>query len=170
MDFFTDLMGLILLIACIAIVLIFLKDYTQTGKAAVMVNKKQKRIVYEIYHKDELLKSGAILDSQLPFQFGRKAGSGNDAAIVTEAVSEEEAGSVSRAWFFIQQDTVGNYVLYSADESAGDQKKISGQKKLIVPVKGSWRAVHTVKLQPGLQVKADRFKVTLNVENPEDAA
>lgn len=31
MDFFTDLMGLILLIVCILIVLIFLKDYIRLG-------------------------------------------------------------------------------------------------------------------------------------------
>ena len=32
MDFFTDLMGLILLIVCILIILIFLKDYIRLEK------------------------------------------------------------------------------------------------------------------------------------------
>lgn len=42
MDFFTDLMGLILLIVCILIVLIFLKDYIRLGGKKTTVNKKQK--------------------------------------------------------------------------------------------------------------------------------
>lgn len=43
MDFFTDLMGLILLIVCILIVLIFLKElYTGLGGKKTTVNKKQK--------------------------------------------------------------------------------------------------------------------------------
>ena len=48
MDFFTDLMGLILLIVCILIVLIFLKDYIRLGGKKTTVNKKQKMIVYEM--------------------------------------------------------------------------------------------------------------------------
>ena len=48
MDFFTDLMGLILLIVCILIVLIFLKDYIRLGGKKTTVNKKQKMIVYEV--------------------------------------------------------------------------------------------------------------------------
>lgn len=44
MDFFTDLMGLLLLSVCILIVLIFLKDYIRIGrrKADANINKKQK--------------------------------------------------------------------------------------------------------------------------------
>ena len=42
MDFFTDLMGLILLIVCILIVLIFLKDYIRLGGKKTTINKKQK--------------------------------------------------------------------------------------------------------------------------------
>ena len=49
MDFFTDLMGLILLIVCILIVLIFLKDYIRLGGKKTTVNKKQKMIVYEVH-------------------------------------------------------------------------------------------------------------------------
>ena len=78
MDFFTDLMGLILLIVCILIVLIFLKDYIRLGGKKTTVNKKQKMIVYEVHQNNKRIQQGWITDDQLPFQFGRNAGSGND--------------------------------------------------------------------------------------------
>ena len=53
MDFFTDLMGLILLIVCILIVLIFLKDYIRLGGKKTTVNKKQKMIVYEVHQNNK---------------------------------------------------------------------------------------------------------------------
>ena len=81
MDFFTDLMGLILLIVCILIVLIFLKDYIRLGGKKTTVNKKQKMIVYEVHQNNKRIQQGWITDDQLPFQFGRNAGSGNDGFI-----------------------------------------------------------------------------------------
>lgn len=82
MDFFTDLMGLILLIVCILIVLIFLKDYIRLGGKKTTVNKKQKMIVYEVHQNNKRIQQGWITDDQLPFQFGRNAGSGNDVVVV----------------------------------------------------------------------------------------
>ena len=42
MDFFTDLMGLILLIVCILIVLIFLKDiYGWVGKRQLLIRSRR---------------------------------------------------------------------------------------------------------------------------------
>ena len=84
MDFFTDLMGLILLIVCILIVLIFLKDYIRLGGKKTTVNKKQKMIVYEVHQNNKRIQQGWITDDQLPFQFGRNAGSGNDVVVVPE--------------------------------------------------------------------------------------
>ena len=58
MDFFTDLMGLILLIVCILIVLIFLKDYIRLGGKKTTVNKKQKMIVYEVHQNNKRIQQG----------------------------------------------------------------------------------------------------------------
>ena len=110
MDFFTDLMGLILLIVCILIVLIFLKDYIRLGGKKTTVNKKQKMIVYEVHQNNKRIQQGWITDDQLPFQFGRNAGSGNDVVVVPEGTPADEAASVSRAWFYIQKDALGNYM------------------------------------------------------------
>ena len=82
MDFFTDLMGLILLIVCILIVLIFLKDYIRLGGKKTTVNKKQKMIVYEVHQNNKRIQQGWITDDLLPFQFGRNAGSGNDVVVL----------------------------------------------------------------------------------------
>ena len=60
MDFFTDLMGLILLIVCILIVLIFLKDYIRLGGKKTTVNKKQKMIVYEVHQNNKRIQQGWI--------------------------------------------------------------------------------------------------------------
>ena len=170
MDFFTDLMGLLLLSVCILIVLIFLKDYIRIGrrKADANINKKQKMINYEVYYKNKLVKQGGISDDQLPFQFGRNDGNGNDVAIVPKDTPEKDANSVSRAWFFIQQGVMGNYMLYSAEPSSDGTKTTSGRKKLVVAEGGSWKAMRTVELQSELQLKADQFQVILEVENPED--
>lgn len=170
MDFFTDLMGLLLLIVCILIVLIFLKDYMRIGGKRVIINgnKNQKMITYSVYYKNKIIAQGGISDEQLPFQFGRTAGNGNDVVVVPEGIPEEEASSVSRAWFFIQKDALGNYVLYSAERSADGAKKISEKKKLVAADGSGWRAMHTVKLQSELRLKADQFQVMLNVENPEN--
>ena len=137
MDFFTDLMGLILLIVCILIVLIFLKDYIRLGGKKTTVNKKQKMIVYEVHQNNKRIQQGWITDDQLPFQFGRNAGSGNDVVVVPEGTPADEAASVSRAWFYIQKDALGN----------------------------TWKAMHTVKLQSEVRLKADQFQVILDVEN-----
>ena len=64
MDFFTDLMGLILLIVCILIVLIFLKDYIRLGGKKTTVNKKQKMIVYEVHQNNKRIQQGWITDDQ----------------------------------------------------------------------------------------------------------
>ena len=138
MDFFTDLMGLILLIVCILIVLIFLKDYIRLGGKKTTVNKKQKMIVYEVHQNNKRIQQGWITDDQLPFQFGRNAGSGNDVVVVPEGTPADEAASVSRAWFYIQN---GN----------------------------TWKAMHTVKLQSEVRLKADQFQVILDVENPGES-
>lgn len=168
MDFFTDLMELLLLSVCVLIVLIFLKDYIRIGRktAAVSVNKKQRVINYEVYYKNKLVKQGDISDDQLPFQFGKNDGNGNDVAIVPKDTPEKDARSVSRAWFFIQKDVMGNYMLYSAEQSGDGTKTISREKKLVVAEGSSWKAMHTVKLQDELQLKADQFQVILEIENP----
>ena len=70
MDFFTDLMGLILLIVCILIVLIFLKDYIRLGGKKTTDNKKQKMIVYEVHQNYNRILQGGITVVQLPFHFG----------------------------------------------------------------------------------------------------
>ena len=167
MDFFTDLMGLLLLIVCVLIVLIFLKDYIRIGREKVIVNgdKSRKMITYSVHYKNKRIAQGGISDAQLPFQFGRNAGSGNDVAVVPEGTPEEDASSVSRAWFFIQKDAMGNYVLYSAEQSVDGTKKVSEKKKLVAADGSGWRAMHTVKLQSELRLKADQFQVILNVEN-----
>lgn len=167
MDFFTDLMGLLLLMVCILIVLIFLKDYIRIGGKKVIVDgsKHQKVITYRVHYKNKLVAQGSISDEQLPFQFGRNAGSGNDVVVVPAGTPEEDASSVSRAWFFIQKDAMGNYVLYSADQAVDDTKKVSEKKKLVAADGSGWRAMHTVKLQSELRLKADQFQVMLNVEN-----
>lgn len=170
MDFFTDLMGLLLLIICILIVLIFLKDYIRIGRrtAAANVNKVQRMINYKVYYKNKLVKQGDISDDQLPFQFGRNDGNGNDVAIVPKDTPEEDAKSVSRAWFFIQKDVMGNYVLYSAEQSGDGTRRLSQRKKLVVADGSGWKAMRTAELQAELQLKAEQFQVILEVENPED--
>ena len=155
MDFFTDLMGLILLIVCILIVLIFLKDYIRLGGKKTTVNKKQKMIVYEVHQNNKRIQQGWITDDQLPFQFGRNAGSGNDVVVVPEGTPADEAASVSRAWFYIQKDALGNYMVYRQSE----------KKKLVVENGNTWKAMHTVKLQSEVRLKADQFQVILDVEN-----
>ena len=152
MDFFTDLMGLILLIVCILIILIFLKDYIRLGGKKTTVNKKQK-----------------ITDDQLPFQVGRNAGSGNDVVVVPEGTPADEAASVSRAWFYIQKDALGNYMVYSAELSGDGKKRQSEKKKLVVENGNTWKAMHTVKLQSEVRLKADQFQVILDVENPGES-
>lgn len=170
MDFFTDLMGLLLLIICILIVLIFLKDYIRIGRrtAAADVNKRRRMINYEVYYKNKLVKQGGISDDQLPFQFGRNDGNGNDVAIVPKGTPEKDAKSVSRAWFFIQRDVMGKYMLYSAEPSGDGTRRSSHEKKLVVAEGGSWEAMRTAELQSELQLKADQFQVILEIENPED--
>ena len=103
MDFFTDLMGLILLIVCILIVLIFLKDYIRFGGKKTTDNKKQKMIVY------------------------------------------------------------------SAELSGDGKKRQSEKKKLVVENGNTWKAMHTVKLQSEVRLKADQFQVILDVENPGES-
>ena len=159
MDFFTDLMGLILLIVCILIVLIFLKDYIRLGGKKTTVNKKQKMIVYEVHQNNKRIQQGWITDDQLPFQFGRNAGSGNDVVVVPEGTPADEAASVSRAWFYIQKDALGNYMVYSAELSGDGKKRQSEKKKLVVENGNTWKAMHTVKLQSEVRLKADQFQV-----------
>ena len=144
MDFFTDLMGLILLIVCILIVLIFLKDYIRLGGKKTTVNKKQKMIVYEVHQN-------------------------NDVVVVPEGTPADEAASVSRAWFYIQKDALGNYMVYSAELSGDGKKRQSEKKKLVVENGNTWKAMHTVKLQSEVRLKADHFQVILDVENPGEA-
>lgn len=167
--FFTDLMGLILLIVCILIVLIFLKDYIRLGGKKTTVNKKQKMIVYEVHQNNKRIQQGWITDDQLPFQFGRNAGSGNDVVVVPEETPADEAASVSRAWFYIQKDALGNYMVYSAELSGDGKKRQSEKKKLVVENGNTWKAMHTVKLQSEVRLKADQFQVILDVENPGEA-
>ena len=169
MDFFTDLMGLILLIVCILIVLIFLKDYIRLGGKKTTVNKKQKMIVYEVYQNNKRIQQGWITDDQLPFQFGRNAGRGNDVVVVPEGTPADEAASVSRAWFYIQKDALGNYMVYSAELSGDGKKRQSEKKKLVVENGNTWKAMHTVKLQSEVRLKADQFQVILDVENPGES-
>lgn len=169
MDFFTDLMGLILLIVCILIVLIFLKDYIRLGGKKTTDNKKQKMIVYEVHQNNKRIHQGWITDDQLPFQFGRNAGSGNDVVVVPEGTPADEAASVSRAWFYIQKDALGNYMVYSAELSGDGKKRQSEKKKLVVENGNTWKAMHTVKLQSEVRLKADQFQVILDVENPGEA-
>ena len=169
MDLFTDLMGLILLIVCILIVLIFLKDYIRLGGKKTTVNKKQKMIVYEVHQNNKRIQQGWITDDQLPFQFGRNAGSGNDVVVVPEGTPADEAASVSRAWFYIQKDALGNYMVYSAELSGDGKKRQSEKKKLVVENGNTWKAMHTVKLQSEVRLKADQFQVILDVENPGES-
>ena len=105
----------------------------------------------------------------LPFQFGRNAGSGNDVVVVPEGTPADEAASVSRAWFYIQKDALGNYMVYSAELSGDGKKRQSEKKKLVVENGNTWKAMHTVKLQSEVRLKADQFQVILDVENPGEA-
>ena len=159
MDFFTDLMGLILLIVCILIVLIFLKDYIRLGGKKTTANKKQKMIVYEVHQNNKRIQQGWITD----------AGSGNDVVVVPEGTPADEAASVSRAWFYIQKDALGNYMVYSAELSGDGKKRQSEKKKLVVENGNTWKAMHTVKLQSEVRLKADQFQVILDVENPGES-
>ena len=108
-------------------------------------------------------------DDQLPFQFGRNAGSGNDVVVVPEGTPADEAASVSRAWFYIQKDALGNYMVYSAELSGDGKKRQSEKKKLVVENGNTWKAMHTVKLQSEVRLKADQFQVILDVENPGES-
>ena len=110
-----------------------------------------------------------ITDDQLPFQFGRNAGSGNDVVVVPEGTPADEAASVSRAWFYIQKDALGNYMVYSAELSGDGKKRQSEKKKLVVENGNTWKAMHTVKLQSEVRLKADQFQVILDVENPGES-
>lgn len=171
MDFLNDLMGLILLFACLGIILVFLKDYIRIGGKQMIVNKREKTIIYRIYYKNQCLTQGTITEAQLPIQFGRNTGNGNDVVIVPEGkkIPDEDAHTVSRAWFFIQKDAMGNTLLYSAEPSVGGMKKVSDNKKLVVSDGGKWRAMHTVRLESELRLKADQFQVILNKEEPEES-
>ena len=145
---------------------IFLKDYIRLGGKKTTVNKKQKMIVYEVHQNNKRIQQGWITDDQLPFQFGRNAGSGNDVVVVPEGTPADEAASVSRAWVCIFRKMLwAIYMAYSAELSGDGKKRQSEKKKLVVENGNTWKAMHTVKLQSEVRLKADQFQVILDVEN-----
>lgn len=165
MDFITNMMGLLLLIICIGIVLVFMKDYLKLGKAIPKTIKNgNEMIFYEIRYKNKRIDSGEIDMDELPVQFGRERGCGNDIIIAPDTVPEEDRIAVSSAWFYIQKDAAEHLVVYSADSSAGSEKRTSAKIKLIVDSNGEAKAVRSARLESELILKAGKFLVILSVQ------
>lgn len=53
--------------------------------------------------------------------------------------------------------------------SGDGKKRQSEKKKLVVENGNTWKAMHTVKLQSEVRLKADQFQVILDVENPGES-
>lgn len=165
MDFITNMLGLLLLVICILIVLIFLKDYIRIGKKTVKAAKRSSEaIVYEIRYKNKKIDEGTIDMNSLPVQFGREAGSGNDIVVAPDKLPEDDRMAVSRAWFFIQKDASDRLVVYAAEPSAGGEKKTSAKAKLVISNGDGLRPVRSVRLESELILKAEKFLVVLGVQ------
>ncbi|MGN0204038.1 MAG: hypothetical protein ACI4BB_05825 [Coprococcus sp.] len=170
MDFITNMMGLALFLVCICIVLIFLKDYLRlTGKKVKTETGKKRSfegITYEIYYKGRQIDKGIIEMDELPVQFGRESGFGNDIIVVPDGVPEDDKVAVSRAWFFVQTDAREQLMIYAAEPSAGGEKKLSTKLKLLVDEEntGKGRPMRSVRLDGRITLKADQFRVILGVQ------
>lgn len=168
MDFITNMMGILLLLICGGIVVIFLKDYLRLGKTIPKTIKNGGgTIFYEVCYRNKRIDSGEIDMDELPVQFGRERGCGNDIIVAPGqlAVPEEDRLAVSSAWFYIQKDASEHLVVYSADASAGGEKKASAKVKLVVDNDGEAKAVRSARLDSELVLKAGKFLVVLSVQN-----
>lgn len=169
MDFFRNAGMLLLLIVCIGIVFIFLKDYLRlTGRKNGYGREKKNNpagIVYEIRYKNKTVDRGTIDMESLPVQFGREAGYGNDIIVVPDDVPEEDGRAVSRAWFFISRDAREQLMIYSAEASAaGEEKQLSTSMKLLVSDGDRKKPARSVKLGSEVVLLAENFKVILGVQ------
>ena len=161
LEFGSDVLGLCLLVVCIGIVGIFLKDF-------IRLKDDEEIIIYRVCYKNSVLEKGSIAMSKLPVQFGRAKGSGNDIVIAPEGVAAETLQAISHAWFFIQKDTAGRLTVYSADASVGEQKIPSEKPKLVVLNGGQVKAKHAVRLDSEVVLKAKDLRVILSVEEKND--
>lgn len=165
LEFGSDVLGLCLLVVCIGIVGVFLKDFKRLDDDKP---PKGKMIIYRVCYKNSVLEKGSIAMSKLPVQFGRAKGSGNDIVIAPKGVAAETLQAISHAWFFIQKDTAGRLTVYSADASVGEKKEVSAKPKLVVLNGGQVKAKHAVRLDSEVVLKAKDLQVILSVEEKND--
>lgn len=166
MDFFTHFFGFGLLIVCLVIIVIFLKDYV-TGLGNIK-KKTGEHIVYEVYYRDKVVQKGSMDMSEIPVQFGRIKGSGNDVVIAPSGVPTEALNAVSRTWFYIERDTAGVLCVYSADTSVNGQKKTAPKAKLLVVNGNKKQAKVAVKLDREVKLQAKDIRMILRVEEYDD--
>lgn len=165
MEMITSGMGLVLLLVCGAIVVIFLWDFLVR---IVGIKKPEEIINYKILYKGKEIKNkkGSIALGSLPVQFGRTAGYNNDIVVVPEGRKwNEVCDSVSRAWFFIDESSDGQLMIYAAEKTEdGEEKRASGQRSL--NVEGCEGKMSQVALEAGktVKLKAGDFQVELGLE------
>jgi hypothetical protein len=172
MDFVTNMLGLLLLLICILIIFIFLKDYIRTGAKTEKKNPVTKKKVstsrvihYVVRYKGRSVQSGDIDQSQLPVQFGRSENSGNDILIGARMIPDSVLECVHRAWFYIQPNAVGELTVYSADISDNGIKKVSSQKKLQVVHGGQVKKESAVGLVSKITLRENELSVELSVSD-----
>lgn len=175
MNIVTDFLGLALIAACIFIIGIFLKDFMHFcvketddkkpgGKGQKKVRRREPSITYRIRYKGKVLEEGSIAASELPVQFGRAKGSGNDIIVAPEGIAAETLQAISRTWFYIQKDSSGYLTVYSADASVNGHKKMAAKPNLVVLKEGQMKAELAVRLDSEVVLKAKDLLMILSVE------
>lgn len=175
MDIFTDILGFVLIFICIFIIGIFLKDFTHfsikeaddkkpAGRGTKNVRRREPSVTYRIRYKGKVLEEGSIAASELPVQFGRAKGSGNDIIVAPEGIAPETLQAISRTWFYIQKDSSGYLTVYSADASVNGHKKMAAKPNLVVLREGQKKAEYAVRLDSEVVLKAKDLLMILSVE------
>ncbi len=174
MDFLTEIFGLILLVVCLIIIGIFLVDFMRFGKKTKDVKRpgkvayKEQSVTYKVRYKGKVLQAGSISMDELPVQFGRVKGGGNDIVIAPENVAAETLQAISHTWFYIQKDVSGYLTVYSADAAVNGHKKTAAKPKLVVLKDGEKKAEHAVRLDSEVVLKAKDLLMILSVEEQND--
>ncbi len=169
MDFVSDILVILLFIACIVIVLIFLYDYFRLlplGKEERRPGEMVRVFGYKLFYGSRVIDRGSFKMEDLPVQFGRVKAEGVDVWVFGrhKEIPEEEFLKVSRFWFYLTTNASGQPVLCRGREGAGQQEE---KPLVIVTPEGREREEYSVRLESGLTVSAGSFKVTFDVREEE---
>lgn len=123
-------------------------------------------VCYEVYYKGRKIQQDFIDMEDLPVQFGRERGMGNDVIVAPEGVPEEGRRAISRAWFYIQRDMMGELQIYSAEASNSGSKKASDKKKLVLVADDQkLKLARAAALKSELVLKAEEIVVILRIQD-----